>query len=408
MFRVLKILLFFLIIFLFPLNTNPQNFLIKGGKIIIVTSSLIDDGEILVENGKIKKVGKKVSAGEGIKVIDAEGKFITPGLVDPHSHIGLEPWPKGESETDEATDPLTPQMRVIDAIHTDDIAMKRALLGGVTTVQVLPGSSNIIGGIGAIIKLKGGNLENMLVQEVNPPLKMAFGENPKRIYGKEGKAPQTRMGSIAILRKAFYKAKEYLNKKNRKEKNDFSIEPKWEVLSMVLEGKLTPQVHCYRVDDIYTLVRISEEFGFNIAAIHHATEAYKVPDVLKKKGIGVVLFSDLWGYKMEAWEANLQAPKILTEKNVKVAFHTDHPVNEQRYLIFEAAKAMRYGLAEEEAWKTVTINPATIMGVSQRIGSLEEGKDADIVIWDGDPMEIGTRVEKVFIDGVEISLPEDK
>lgn len=411
--------MFSVIIFLIILTTNNSfaaAILIKNGTIITVTSGILSPGDILIENGKILQIGAGINASINVKmdvkIIDAKGKFVLPGFVDTHSHIGVSSFPFLEANQDanESTDPITPHMRVIDAINVEDPAIKLALKGGVTTVQVLPGSANLIGGQSAVIKLRPNarRIEDLIIYDAPKGMKMALGENPKQTYGRfSNRVPKTRMGNMALLREVFQKAQDYKrNWETWEASGKKSLPPskdlKLEALRELLDGQVRLHVHCYRVDDIGDLFRLADEFKFKIASLQHALEAYKIADDIARRQVGVATFADKWGFKEEAWDAIPQAPSILAKHGVKVSIQTDHPVIEQRWLALEAAKTIKYGMPEEEALKSITINPAWMLGLESKIGSLEPGKDADIVIWSGHPFKIKSLVEKVFINGEEV------
>lgn len=392
--------------------------LIKGGTIVTITKGTLAPGDLLIDKGLIVQVGPSLSAPPNATVIDASGKFVLPGFVDTHSHIGVYSFPFVEANADgnEMTDPITPHMRVIDAINLEDPAIERGLLGGVTTVQILPGSGNLIGGESAVIKLAPGarRMSDLLVPNAPRGLKMALGENPKRVYGGELKrSPSTRMGNIAVLREAFQRAVEYRKKlemwrahaeggSGDKKEPPPPRDLKLEVLSDVLAGKIRVHVHCYRTDDIGDLFRVADEFKFPIASLQHALEAYKIADEVARRKVGVATFVDLWGFKEESWDAIPQGPAVLAARGVRVSIQSDHPIIEQRWLHIEAAKSVKHGLPEEEALKAISLHPAWMLGLDARIGSLEPGKEADVVIWSGHPFRIRSRVEQVFINGKEV------
>lgn len=384
--------------------------LIEGGTILTATQGVIENGAVLVVNGRITAVGKDVKAPAGARKIDARGKFITPGLIDSHSHMGVYPWPGVEANADgnEATDPFTPQVRALDSFWNEDPSIQRAVAGGITTIQVLPGSANLVGGQAAIFKLKmGRSLDAMLVAGAPNNIKMALGENPKRVYGARQQMPSTRMGNIAALREMFIKARDYqrkwdeYNAKNAEERAKASPpdrDLKLDTLAAVLRGEIRPQVHCYRQDEILRMFAVAEEFGFKIAALHHCLEGYKVATEIAKRGAVVCTWPDWYGFKMEAWQTTPYAIKILTDKGVQVAIHSDSADMVQRFHI-EAAKMLRYGMTEEQALKLITINPARAIGLENRIGSIEVGKDGDLVIFDRTPFSVYARVDATIIDG---------
>jgi len=381
---------------------------IYGGRILTITHGEIAKGSILIADGKIKEIGEKVDPPPGAQVILAEGMVVVPGIVDTHSHIGVYSWPGVEANSDgnEMTDPVQAGVRAMDSFNLEDPAILRALAGGVTTIQILPGSGNVIGGESVTVKLRpGSTMDQMIFAGAPRGLKMALGENPKRVYGGRNKLPSTRMGNIYVMRNAYQQARDYRAKWEAWEKKPVSErgapperDLKLETLADVLAGKVRVHVHCYRKDEIEALFRLADEFGFKIASLQHGLEAYKIADEVARRNVGVATFAHWWGYKWEAWDGIPQNAAILAEHGVKVAIHSDSADLVQR-LYEEAAVAMRYGLEREDALKAITLNPAWILGVDDRIGSLEVGKDADIAIFSKDPFDIYTRVEKTLVDG---------
>ncbi len=380
---------------------------IKGGKIYTITQGAIDNGTILIDKGKIVKVGKKVKIPDGAEVIDASGKVIMPGLIDAHCHIGIieERIGWAGSDGNEATDPATPHMRALDAIkaNADEGGLTSALKGGVTTVQILPGSANVIGGTGVVIKTAPKVVTDEMVLKEPSGMKIAFGENPRRVYG-EGmkKTPSTRMGVAAILREWLQRTKNYMEKKERFKDDPEKmpeVDIKLEALVPVLKGEIPLRAHAHRADDIATAVRIAEEFGVKMTW-EHATEGHRIAKWIAKKGISCVWGPSLGGRgKWEMRELSFDTPKSLHDAGVKFAFMTDSMGQNIAYLPLSAGMAVKHGLPYEEALKAITINSAEILGVDDRVGSIEEGKDADIRILDGDPLELRTKVEMVLIDG---------
>lgn len=396
------------------INTTPpypqsSDVMIRSATVWTATGKVLKQTDVLLSGGKIAAIGKALNAPKGAKIVAAHGRIVTPGLVDMHSHLGVYPAPYARAHEDgnEMTGPITPMVRAIDAFDPEDIAIPRALRGGVTTSLILPGSGNIMGGEALYVKLRGRTVGEMAIR--NPPrsLKMAMGENPKRIHGRKGRQPMSRMGHAWLMRKHLHKAKELRDKQRRwqtggrlmgkPKPNDPALEP----LVALLDGKVHLQVHCYEVHDIETLIRVSEEFGFKIAAIHHALEAWKVPKLLVDHGIAVATFSDLWGFKMEAWDASVHGPRVLAKAGVAVAIKTDHPILDARNLSWEAAKAHHYGLDERTAIAAVTRVPATAIGLGDRLGTIEVGKDADVLLWAKHPFEIGARPARVWVEGVQ-------
>jgi len=393
--------------------SEQKDVVIKNAIVMTVTHGNIKNGSIYIKNGKISAVGENVSAPASAIVIDAGGKYVTPGIVDSHSHIAL------DDDVNEATSPVTPQMMMKDAFDYQDKAIYRALAGGVTTSLLLHGSANMIGGQSVVIKHKFGDSRDALLFPNAPrSIKFASGENPKRVYGGREQLPSTRMGNFAVQREALVQAQDYMrewdsydqkvkrsntdNDKN-KDKNKDVTPPKHdlklEALADVLRGKLMVQIHCYRADEMLTEIAMAKEFGYNLRAFHHALEAYKIADQLAANNVGIATFADWWGYKQEAWDAIPWNAVMAMRKGVRVAIKSDSE-DYTRRLNQEAGKAIRYGSAtEEEALKMITLNAAWIVGVDDRVGSIEAGKDADLVIWDGYPLSSYGVPEKVLIDG---------
>ena len=390
---------------------------IINGRVLTITKGTIEGGTVLIEGGKIKAVGKDVPVPAGAEVIDAAGKWVTPGLIDAHSHIAIfgEPSVEATNDGNECTDPITPHVRAIDAINPADPAIKDTLSAGVTAVWTGPGSGNVIGGTGVVIKLRGRTIDEMVIPGTES-MKMALGENPKRVYGSQKKFPMTRMGNAAALREALIKAQTYLEKFKRAEEDaakeskekSYKVEPKYperdlklEMLGKVLRRELRCRIHCHRADDILTAIRIAEEFGLDIA-IEHTTEGWKVADILAAKKIPCTVGpNDLYRAKMELENFQLANAGILAKAGVKVAIQVD-AFSTTRWLPVHAGMLVRFGMPEEEALKAVTINAAEIIGVADRLGSLEPGKDADIAIFSGHPFCTFSRCEKAFIDGQEV------
>jgi imidazolonepropionase-like amidohydrolase len=376
---------------------------IKNATVMTVTHGNIPNGSVYVKDGKIVAVGASVSAPASATVIDAGGKYLTPGIIDSHSHIAL------DNDVNEATSPVTPQMMMMDAFDYQDKAIYRALAGGVTTSLLLHGSANVIGGQAIVIKHKyGAERDAMLFPGAPRSIKFASGENPKRVYGTRNQMPSTRMGNFEVQREAFVQAQEYRrdwDDYNAKVKaGDKDAKPpkrdlKMDALADILRGKLLVQIHCYRADELLTEMDIAKEFGYKVRAFHHALEAYKVADKIAANGVAIATFADWWGYKQEAFDAIPWNAVLSMRKGVRVAIKSDSD-DFARRLNQEAAKTMRYGGAtEEEALKMITINPAWIIGVDDRVGSIDVGKDADLVIWDGYPLSSYGVPNKVFIDG---------
>jgi imidazolonepropionase-like amidohydrolase len=384
-------------------GTARHDILIKNAIVMTVTHGNIKSGSIYIKDGKIAAVGETVNAPASATVIDAGGKYLTPGIVDSHSHIAL------DDDVNEATNPITPHMMMKDAFDYQDKAIYRALAGGVTTSLLLHGSANMIGGQAVVIKHKyGASRDEMLFPNAPRSIKFASGENPKRVYGSRDQLPSTRMGNFAVQRDALTQAQDYIrewdNYNEKVKRGDTDASPpkhdlKLEALADVLRGKIMVQIHIYRSDEMLTEIAMAKEFGYKIRAFHHALEAYKVADQIAANNIAIATFSDWWGFKQEAWDAIPWNATMSMRKGVRVAIKSDSE-DYNRRLNQEAAKTMRYGSAtEEEALKMITLNPAWIVGVDDRVGSIDVGKDADLVIWEGYPLSSYGVPEKVLIDG---------
>ena len=376
---------------------------IKNGKLYTVTAGIIDEGTILIDDGKIVAIGIDVAIPEGAEVIDAAGKVVTPGIIDAHAHVGI--WEEGMGnegiDVNEATNPVTPQVRALDGINPEDMGLKDAYQMGVTAIWCPPGSANIIGGEGVTMRTKGESMDEMVMVELSG-LKAAFGENPKGAYGNRKIMPSTRMGSAAVMREALLKTKHYLAKIEKAGDDASKLPDKdlgLEVIAKVLRKEIPMRVHAHRADDIMTAIRIAEEFDINIT-IEHGTEAHKVAGELAKRNIPVVIGPALCARsKVEVKDTSLATPAICHAAGVKFALMTDHPIIPVGYLPLAAAMAVKYGLPEDVALAAITQTAAEISGVGERVGSLEVGKEADVVVWTGHPFETETMVEATIMAG---------
>ena len=386
-----------------PSTEKPAEFVIRNATVLTASHGRIEHGSIYVKNGKIAAVGQSVNAPGGMPTFDVNGAFVTPGIIDPHSHMAL------DDDVNEATSPVVPQMMMKDAFFYTDKEIYRALAGGVTSALLLHGSADMIGGQAVVIKTKYGlSRDEMLFPGAPQSIKFASGENPKRVFGDKNQLPSTRMGNFEVMREAFVQAQEYrrnwddYNDRNAKGEKDLTPphrDLKLEALADVLRGKLLVQIHIYRADEFLTEIALAHEFGYKIRAFHHALEAYKVPDAIAKEGIAIATFSDWWGYKLEAWDAIPWNATMCMRQGVRVAIKSDSD-DYIRRLNQEAAKTMRYGGAtEEEALRMITINPAWIIGVDDKTGSIDVGKDADLVLWNSYPLSTYALADKVWIDG---------
>lgn len=392
---------------------------IINGTVMTITHGTIERGTVLIDGGKITAVGAGLTVPPGAEIIDAAGKVVMPGLIDAHCHTGLFGDGIGWEHADgnEMTDPITPHMRALDGIHPEDIAFPDLVEAGVTTIMTGPGSGNLIGGTWACIKTAPKpSIEEMILLEP-AGMKMALGENPRRVYGSKSKMPSTRMGNAGELRTALVSAQNYRAKWQQYEKDVQAYQDKvkagekdakepaapernlkWEALARILDRGMRVHIHAHRADDILTAVRIAEEFNLDLN-IEHATEGYKIADILAQKGVpctvGPILFSRS---KYELRNMTPKNPGVLAKAGVKVAIQTDE-MSAVRYLNINAALAVREGMPEEEALKAITIHSAEVIGVQERVGSLEAGKDADVVVFSGHPFDYKTVAEVVIING---------
>ena len=363
---------------------------IKNGIIYTMAGETIENGSILIKNGKIVEVGRDIIAPLDAEVVDAEGKIVLPGFIDAHCHLGM--WEEGigfeGSDGNEMVDPVTPHLRAIDAINPMDISFEEAYQGGVTTAVTGPGSANVVGGTFVAIKTVGNRIDDMIIKDPIA-MKVAFGENPKRVYDSQKKSPMTRMATAAILRETLFKAKAYMDKKDRAEDESKmpEFDMKMEAMIPVLKKEIPLKAHAHRADDIFTAIRIAKEFDVDIT-LDHCTEGHLIVDELVKEGKNAIVGPSLGNRsKFELKNMTFETPKVLVEAGVKVAITTDSPVTPLQYLPLCAGLAHKAGLDEMEALKCITINAAEIVGLSDRIGSIEVGKDADIVIFDGNPIK---------------------
>ncbi len=374
---------------------------ITNGKLWTITQGVIENGTILIEDGKISAIGtvEEIKIPECAEVIDAGGGHVTPGLIDCHCHLGLfgEPgtMPGLQPDLNEMTDPATPHIRGLDALNPQSPNIPKIREAGFTTVYTGPGSGNVIGGTGLSVKLRGITAEEMMIPG-SQQMKFALGENPKRCYGLEKKAPFTRMATAAIFRQYILKAKEYGEKMKSDKKPDYDM--KLEALQSVVNGTMKCRIHAHRADDIITAIRLCEEFGLDFA-IEHATESYIVKDVLAQKKVTCVLGPMLLGpVKSEVWHLKQETPGILEEAGVNFCITADADLGTM-WLPNTLGLLMRRGLSEDMAFKSVTINAATLLGLQDRIGSLEVGKDADISLFDGHPFSNMTLCRLTMIEG---------
>ncbi len=382
---------------------------IVGGHIVPIVGEPVDGGTILIADGKVAAVGRDVAVPDDARVIDAAGGWVLPGFVEAHGHVGVHEEGEGWAgqDTNELTEPVTAHVRVIDAINPADIGFRDAISGGVLAVNVNPGSGNPIGGQTAALKCWGRTVDEMLLK-APAGLKSALGENPKRVYSQQNKTPSTRLGTAAVIRGALVDAANYLQRieteqrKPEGERKPVDRDLKLEALGRVLRREIPWRQHCHRADDIATGLRIAAEFGYRLV-IDHGTEAHLVADILAARGIPVVIGPLLTSRsKVELRNRSLATPGKLAAAGVTIAITTDHPVVPIHFLAYQAGLAVKHGLDRDTALQALTINPARIVGIDDRLGSIEPGKDADLVIWSGDPLDVPSRVELAFVAGAEI------
>ncbi len=384
----------------FQTPEQPSAVLVRGATVWTAgPAGRLDEADVLIRDGEIAGVGVGLDAPAGAVIVDGTGLHVTPGLVDAHSHTAA------EGGINEGSDIITAEVRIADVLDPTDVNIYRQLAGGLTAANVLHGSANAIGGQNAIIKLRwGSSAEELLIEDAQPGVKFALGENPKQSnWGVENaRFPQTRMGVERAIANAFEQALDYRRRQERAAAEG-TVPPapdlRMEALLEILDGERHVHSHAYRADEMLMLLGLSERYGFTIDAFQHALEAYKIADELAAQGVGASTFSDWWAYKYEVVDAIPYNGAILQSRGVVTSFNSDSDELARR-LNTEAAKAVRFGgMSEEEALKLVTINPAIQLGIDHRTGSLEVGKDADVVIWNGHPLSTFSRVEQTWIDG---------
>lgn len=384
---------------------GDEETLIRNATVLTVSHGTLTGSDILIRRGKIVAIGPNLQAAPNARIIDATGKYVMPGIIDCHSHTMID-------AINELTFAVTSMVRIRDVLNPTDEAIYRALAGGVTTANLLHGSGNAIGGQNTVVKFKYGRpIEDFIFPGAPPSIKFALGENPKRTNFPQPQGqrryPATRMGVEEVIRDAFVRARDYkaaweaYHIRSKREKNlipprrELELEP----LVEVLEGKRFVHAHCYRADEILMLINLADEFGFKIRTFQHALEGYKVAKEIARHGAGASIFADFWGYKIEAYDAIPYNAAVMTRAGVNVSLNSDSD-ERMRRLNIEAAKMMRYGdMTEEEALKMITMNPAWQLGIQDRVGSIDIGKDADITIWNGHPLSVYSRVESTLIDG---------
>lgn len=377
--------------------------IIKNGKVLDLKNKIFSKKDIKVENGKILEISDEIEETSGVEIIDAKDNFILPGFIDAHSHLGL----MGDSvgfendDVNEKTDPITPHLRAIDALDPLDRVFTEAYQGGITAVATGPGSANVIGGQFAAIKTFGKRIDKMIIK-APIAMKCAFGENPKKFYGAKGKAPCTRMGTAALLRETLFKAKEYMKKLDQAGEDESKkpvFDMKLEAMLPVLRKEIPLKAHAHKANDIFTAIRIAKEFDVKMT-LDHSTDARAIVDELAEEKFDMIVGPSL-GHrtKVELFNKSFETAGVLNKAGIRIAITTDSPVIPLHHLPLCAALAQKDGLDKWEAYKAISINPAEILGIDDKVGSLEVGKDADIVIWSKEPLEIDSYVLYTIIDG---------
>jgi imidazolonepropionase-like amidohydrolase len=386
--------------------TTRSSIAIVNAHVVPVATEAVEHGTVLIEDGVITAVGPDVTVPEEVESIDAQGRWLLPGFVEAHGHLGVHEEGEGwaGNDTNEMTDPDGSALRALDAIHVDEEGFRDALAGGVTTAVIKPGSGNPIGGQTVAIKTWGGRTVDEQVLSDSVSVKSALGENPKRVYGDRKQLPSTRLGVAAVIRKAFVDAQNYVAQRDAAaaEGKPFARDLGKETLARVLAGELAWDQHTHRADDIATAIRLSEEFGYRLV-INHGTEGHKIADVLAEKDIPVIygpMFTSR--SKVELRDRSILNLVKMADAGVRVAITTDHPVIPINFLVHQATFALRDGLPWATALAAITTNPASFLGLDDRVGAIKEGLDGDVVLWSGDPLDTTARAERVFITGTEV------
>jgi imidazolonepropionase-like amidohydrolase len=390
------------LLILIPGALHAQDIVLKGGTVLTITNGVIDNGIVVIRSGKIAALGKDAAVPQGVEVVDVSGLYVMPGIVDAHTHLAL-------SDPNERTDPVTPQVRMDGGIDPRSDSFLRTLAGGVTTVKIMHGSINVIGGLCVTLKLKvGRSLDEMMLPGVRQQLKLALGENPTGYYGSRGLHPSTRMGCADIMRRAFMEGRKYkadwdLYEQEKREGKENIIPPKrdqkLETLKMALEKKIAVDCHVYRAYEIVWIIRFCEEFGLDLKQLSHCVDGYKVADVIAASGVSFGGWVDQWWGKNELADGCPYGLKIMRDAGVNIVINSDDDIV-GRYLNLEAAKAMKYNdLSEDDALKMITINAAKVLDMDYRIGSLEIGKDGDIAVFDKHPLDSTAKCVTTIIEG---------
>ena len=372
---------------------------LTNGKLYTMENGIVEQGTILLDGTKIVAVGADVAIPAEAQVIDVERRIVTPGFIDAHTHMGIDEeihQPIGD-DCNEMTEPNTAELRAMDAINYRDLAFQDAVQAGITTVMITPGSASVFGGLITVMKTAGKTYKEMLING-EAGLKMAFGENPKRVYGEKDKTPSTRMATMAIARQGFYEAQEYIKKSDE----DKEVSLQTEHIAKALNGGIPVRAHAHRADDIMTAIRLRDEFNLDLV-VEHCTDGHLIADELKEANVPVTVGPSLSNRaKVEMEHVTFRTPGVLANAGVDVALITDHPCTPIQYLSICAGIAVREGMQEYDAFKALTITPAKILKIDDRTGSLKAGKDADIVVWDNHPFEIKGKPNMVFINGIKV------
>jgi imidazolonepropionase-like amidohydrolase len=387
-------------------SSRPRVTAIRGGYVVPVASAPIEGGTVLIQDGVITAVGLDVAVPEGARVIEAEGRWVLPGFVEAHGHVGIHEEANGTAgnDTNEMTDPNTAGVRAIDAIDIEDEGFRDALSGGITSIVVKPGSGNVIGGQTVAIKTWGGRTIDEQVISDAVSVKSALGENPKRVYGSKDTMPSTRLGVAYVLRQAFENARFYRAQRDHaaSKGEPFKRDLQLETLARVLDGELAWDQHTHRHDDIATAIRLADEFGYRLV-VNHGTEGHKLADVLAERDIPVIFGPMITSRsKVELKDRGIPNLVALAKAGVRVAITTDAPVVPINFLVHQATLAVKDGLPRDVALEALTVNPSRILGLDSRIGSLTPGLDADVVLWSGDPLDVASRAEHVLIAGESV------
>lgn len=388
------------------MSAQAASIAIVGAHVVPVASDPIENGTVVVENGVITAVGTDIAPPEGVRIVDGAGRWLLPGFIEAHGHVGIHEEANGSAgnDTNEMTDPNTAGVRAIDAIDIDDEGFRDALSGGITSVVVKPGSGNVIGGQTVAIKTWGGRTIDEQVIKEAVSVKSALGENPKRVYGEKKQTPSTRLGVAYVLRQAFVDAQNYATARDAAaaKAEPFARDLAKETLARVLDGELAWDQHVHRHDDIATALRLADEFGYRLV-INHGTEGAKLADVLAERDIPVIygpMFTSR--SKVELRDRAIANLGKLASAGVRVAITTDHPVVPINFLVHQASLAVKEGLDPVIALEALTVNPASFLGLDDRVGAIRTGLDGDLVLWSGDPLDVMSRAEQVFISGREV------